>query len=97
MDKIRVAVLGATGMVGQYFLHLLHDHPFFQVAAVCASDARIGQLLGQVRPLHPAGIAPELAEMRFTSERMAPSSARVTVGPVPGWRFLSTAGITSPS
>lgn len=67
MDKIRVAVLGATGMVGQYFLHLLHDHPFFQVAAVCASDARIGQLLGQVRPLHPAGIAPELAEMRFTS------------------------------
>jgi len=67
MDKIRVAVLGATGMVGQYFLHLLHDHPSFTVAAVCAGEARIGQPLGQIRHLHPAGIAPDLAEMRFTS------------------------------
>jgi len=65
LEKLPVAVLGATGMVGQYFLHLLHDHPWFQVTAVCASEARIGQLLGEVTPLHPAGIAPAVADLHL--------------------------------
>ncbi len=67
MEKIRVAVLGATGMVGQYFLHLLQDHPQLKVAAICASDARIGQPLADIRPLHPAGLPLSLAGLRFTA------------------------------
>ncbi len=63
MEKIKVAVLGATGMVGQYFLHLLNDHPCFQVVAVCASDARIAQPLGEVKSLHPAGIPEDMAHL----------------------------------
>src|SRR5258706_8911622 len=37
MKKLRVGVLGATGMVGQRFLQLLENHPWFEVVAVAAS------------------------------------------------------------
>ncbi len=30
-DKLKVGVIGATGMVGQRFLVLLENHPFFEV------------------------------------------------------------------
>jgi len=38
-----VAVLGATGTVGQRFLQLLESHPCFEVAEVMASDASAGK------------------------------------------------------
>ncbi|MEZ4498049.1 MAG: hypothetical protein R2845_15035 [Thermomicrobiales bacterium] len=37
--RIPVAVLGATGSVGQRFVQLLADHPWFEVAEVVASEA----------------------------------------------------------
>ncbi|HDQ73809.1 MAG TPA: aspartate-semialdehyde dehydrogenase [Chloroflexi bacterium] len=43
MAKIPVGVLGATGTVGQRFIQLLADHPWFEVKAVAASDRSIGQ------------------------------------------------------
>ena len=49
MAKIKCAVLGATGVVGQHFLKLLVDHPDFELAAVCASDARAGLPLGHAK------------------------------------------------
>ena len=38
MKKIKVGILGATGMVGQRFITLLADHPWFEVVAVAASS-----------------------------------------------------------
>jgi aspartate-semialdehyde dehydrogenase len=38
-----VAVLGATGAVGQRFVQLLADHPWFEVAEVAASDRSAGR------------------------------------------------------
>ncbi|MGV8026494.1 MAG: aspartate-semialdehyde dehydrogenase [Anaerolineaceae bacterium] len=38
MNKIPVAVLGATGAVGQRFIQLLAAHPWFQLTAVAASE-----------------------------------------------------------
>jgi aspartate-semialdehyde dehydrogenase len=38
-----VAILGATGTVGQRFIQLLEDHPWFEVAAVAASGRSAGQ------------------------------------------------------
>jgi len=35
--KIPVAVLGATGAVGQRFVQLLADHPWFELVALLAS------------------------------------------------------------
>jgi aspartate-semialdehyde dehydrogenase len=40
---IPVAVLGATGSVGQRFVSLLDNHPWFKVVALAASDRSIGQ------------------------------------------------------
>jgi aspartate-semialdehyde dehydrogenase len=43
MDKIPVGILGATGTVGQRFIQLLADHPWFEVTALAASDRSAGQ------------------------------------------------------
>lgn len=46
-EKIPVAVLGATGSVGQRFVHLLDDHPWFRVAALTGSDRSAGRSYGE--------------------------------------------------
>ena len=38
MEKCKVGVIGATGMVGQRFLTLLENHPYFEVTALAASS-----------------------------------------------------------
>ena len=42
-SQIPVAVLGATGSVGQRFISLLDNHPWFTVVALAASDRSVGQ------------------------------------------------------
>src|SRR5688500_15050809 len=41
--KLKVAVLGATGMVGQQLIRLLSDHPWFEVVIVAASANSAGK------------------------------------------------------
>jgi aspartate-semialdehyde dehydrogenase len=48
MTKIPVAVLGATGAVGQRFVQLLADHPWFEIVALAASDRSAGRPYGDV-------------------------------------------------
>jgi aspartate-semialdehyde dehydrogenase len=43
MTKIPVSILGATGTVGQRFIQLLADHPWFEVTALAASGRSAGQ------------------------------------------------------
>ena len=38
MEKIKVGILGATGMVGQRFIQLLEDHPWFEISELAASE-----------------------------------------------------------
>ena len=42
-EKLRVGVLGATGMVGQRFITLLENHPWFEVTTVAASPSSAGK------------------------------------------------------
>lgn len=42
-SKLRVGILGATGMVGQRFISLLENHPWFEVVAVAASPRSAGK------------------------------------------------------
>jgi aspartate-semialdehyde dehydrogenase len=42
--KIPVGILGATGTVGQRFIQLLHEHPWFEVTWLAASDRSAGKL-----------------------------------------------------
>ncbi len=43
MAKLRVGILGATGMVGQRFISLLDNHPWFEVTTVAASPRSAGK------------------------------------------------------
>ncbi|MBQ9989009.1 MAG: aspartate-semialdehyde dehydrogenase [Clostridia bacterium] len=43
MKKYRVGVIGATGMVGQRFVSLLADHPWFELNALAASERSAGK------------------------------------------------------
>src|SRR6516164_7554657 len=45
-QKLQVGILGATGVVGQRFIQLLEDHPWFEVAWLAASDRSAGQRYG---------------------------------------------------
>jgi aspartate-semialdehyde dehydrogenase len=63
--KIPVSVLGATGTVGQKFVRLLADHPWFEVAAVAASSSSAGRLYGEVVRWRENGPLPErIARLR---------------------------------
>lgn len=42
-EKISVAILGATGSVGQKFIELLSDHPWFEIIELAASDRSAGK------------------------------------------------------
>ncbi len=43
MQKLKAGVVGATGMVGQRFVTLLEDHPYFELTAVVASPRSAGK------------------------------------------------------
>lgn len=43
MNKIPIAIFGATGIVGQRFIQLLQGHPWFEISALVASDRSAGR------------------------------------------------------
>ena len=54
-QRIPVAVLGATGMVGQRFIELLQGHPWFDLVALAASEQRAGRAYAEVAQWRLAG------------------------------------------
>jgi aspartate-semialdehyde dehydrogenase len=67
--KLKTGVLGATGMVGQRFVALLAEHPWFEVTTVAASAGSAGKTYG------------EAVTGRWTLPTPVPSRiARLTVG-----------------
>ena len=66
MEKLRIAVLGATGMVGQQFVARLHQHPWFSLACLAASPRSAGRSYSQAvagRWAQPGAIPENVAEM----------------------------------
>ena len=45
--KYPIGILGATGMVGQRFIQLLEDHPWFEITWLAASDRSSGKAYGE--------------------------------------------------
>jgi aspartate-semialdehyde dehydrogenase len=68
-SHIPVAVLGATGMVGQRFIELLQDHPWFELVALAASDKHNGLAYADV------------ARWRLPGSEMPASIARLPLVP----------------
>lgn len=63
-DKVAVAILGATGSVGQRLVELLAHHPWFDVVAVAASERSIGKRYADaVHWLMPSPIPPGIGDM----------------------------------
>ena len=48
MKRMQVAVLGATGMIGQRFVQLLEAHPYFEIEGLYASERSEGKRLREV-------------------------------------------------
>jgi aspartate-semialdehyde dehydrogenase len=46
-SKIPVGILGATGTVGQRFIQLLHEHPWFEITWLAASDRSAGKVYAE--------------------------------------------------
>lgn len=60
-DPLRVAVLGATGSVGQRFVSLLDGHPWFRTTQLAASPGREGQRYGDAVAWSLGSTCPEEA------------------------------------
>jgi aspartate-semialdehyde dehydrogenase len=61
--RIDVGVLGATGVVGQHFINLLRDHPWFRVSWVAASERSAGKRYGDLPWRLAVPPAPEAAAL----------------------------------
>src|SRR5687767_1364142 len=68
----KVAILGATGAVGQTFIRLLAGHPWFEIAEVVASERSAGQRYRDVVKWQDGELAPEVGELA-----LLPSDASV--------------------
>ncbi|MDD2774144.1 MAG: aspartate-semialdehyde dehydrogenase [Elusimicrobiales bacterium] len=67
MKKLKAGILGATGTVGQKFVTLLREHPWFEVSALGASEISAGQTYGQSvasKWKQSAPVPPKIAAMR---------------------------------
>lgn len=85
MNKIPVAVLAATGSVGQRFVQLLDNHPWFEVVALTGSERGQGKPYGEVcRWLFPEPMPEWAAKMPvLTSEAQALKGARLAFSALP--------------
>src|SRR5688572_8856559 len=74
MERIPVAVLGATGVVGQRLVALLDRHPWMRLAHACASDRSVGKPYREATRWQLDGDPPESAASLIVE----------SVDPVPG-------------
>lgn len=67
MQKLPVAILGATGAVGQTFIRLLANHPWFYVAEVAASDRSAGKRYAEATKWIEGVMPTEVANLVVTT------------------------------
>ncbi len=85
MDKISVAVLGATGMIGQRFIQMLEDHPYFEIEGLYASERSAGKKLGDVLKVRDYDYLDETVNMRIEAMDLKKISknARIAFSGIP--------------
>lgn len=86
--RVPVAVLGATGSVGQRFIQLLHRHPWFEVAELVASDRSTGKAYGEATDWRlDATMPPDVRDMRvkdYSEDLTSPVAFSALPGEVAG-------------
>ena len=79
-SKIQVGVLGATGMVGQNYIRLLENHPWFQVSFLTASPKSAGKKYGEAvagRWLVDGEVPEQTAKLTLNSVHETKAAAEV--------------------
>ena len=64
--KISVAVLGATGMIGQRFVEMLEDHPYFDIEGLYASERSEGKKFGDTLKVRDYQYKQETLDMKIS-------------------------------
>ncbi|MEM0165242.1 MAG: aspartate-semialdehyde dehydrogenase, partial [Saccharolobus sp.] len=68
VDKIKVSLLGSTGMVGQKMVRMLANHPYIELVKVSASPQKIGKKYKEIVKWIESGEIPEnVADLRAVS------------------------------
>src|SRR6476620_3020430 len=83
-NKMRVGILGATGMVGQRFIQLLQGHPQFEVTAVAASDRSQGKSFGDACTWRLAGEMPQAVRSMKVQSPEPPLDCDLVFSSLPG-------------
>ena len=65
-EKINVAVLGATGMIGQRFVEMLEDHPYFNIEGLYASERSEGKKFGDTLKVRDYVYKQETLDMKIS-------------------------------
>ena len=82
---IPVAVLGATGAVGQRFIQLLERHPWFRVAAVTGSQRSVGRAYAEAcHWILPTPIPPAVAALTVQPSEVDKIHAPLAFSALPG-------------
>jgi aspartate-semialdehyde dehydrogenase len=76
-EKIAVGILGATGVVGQRFIQMLENHPWFEVAWLAASDRSAGQAYGDAARWRLKTPVPERVRKMTVSNAVPDGAPRV--------------------
>ena len=64
--KVKVAVLGATGMIGQRFVEMLEDHPYFEIEGLYASERSEGKRFGDTLKVRDYNYKQETLDMKIS-------------------------------
>jgi aspartate-semialdehyde dehydrogenase len=82
--KLRVGILGATGMVGQRFIQLLENHPQFEIAALAASDRSQGKPFQEACTWRLAGEMPASVKSMKVAAPEPPLDCELIFSSLPG-------------
>jgi aspartate-semialdehyde dehydrogenase len=82
--KLRVGILGATGVVGQRFIQLLEDHPQFEVSALAASDRSQEKTYAQACTWRLPGEMPEQVKQIVVQPPAPPLDCDFVFSSLPG-------------
>lgn len=82
--KLRVGILGATGMVGQRFIQLLENHPQFEITALAASDRSQGKSFQDACTWRLAGEMPVFVRSMMVAAPEPPLDCDLIFSSLPG-------------
>jgi aspartate-semialdehyde dehydrogenase len=82
--KLRVGILGATGMVGQRFIQLLENHPQIEITALAASDRSQGKSFEEACTWRLTGEMPESVKSMVVNAPAPPLDCDLVFSSLPG-------------